>query len=509
MRKLLALMIIVPIIFSIKYPVYKWSWDIFNFDFDFDFNSLIDKFKSLVPDFIKNMQKNIQNFIKKSEVEKNQFISDLNDQIANIQKEIETKKDNIQTQIKQVMEKATETAKYVSYIVCDAAKMDYEECRNDKKKLLSNLLGVVQENFGECSTIVGEITKLSENFELNLKYLLFLANAISENPDALEKGKSQIVYDILNCLQDKFEEYWPKIQAKLGDQEKNVKIDVTNLLLNSYSNLVNVIHFDEIDGYIQKANDLTGLISDEQAKKIQQGIFNLLKKFNEFGEGFYNISANIALNVLTNPGNLDVNADAEVKWVNNDEKGIRIALHSNYMLREKGAQSLQAVVFDSPLVSLRGTNENKEGTSNTFVGITLYDKDGNEILVKDFNIEDLRPEIFFKKSLFGAMKTCLYYNEDSNTVESTGILSSLVNINGEEFIKCIPKHLSTFTIGSYEKSEINLVQSVPMHPAQPGLNNKTIAIIIASSVISTIALLVAGFFIYRCIRRKSAQSQSS
>jgi hypothetical protein len=455
------------------------------------------------------MQKNIKDFITKTDTQKNEFISELNTQIANIQKEIEAKKDNIQDQIKQVMEKATETAKYVSYIVCDAAKMDYEECRSDKKKLLSNLLGIVQENFGECSTIVGEITKLSENFELNLKYLLFLANAISENPDALEKGKSQIVYDILNCLQDKFEEYWPTIQAKLGDQEKNVKIDVTNLLLNSYSNLVNVIHFDEIDGYIQKANDLTGLISDEQAKKIQQGIFNLLKKFNEFGEGFYNISANIALNVLTNPGNLDVNADAEVKWVNNDEKGIRIALHSNYMLREKGAQSLQAVVFDSPLVSLRGTNENKEGTSNTFVGITLYDKDGNEILVKDFNIEDLRPAIFFKKKLFGAMKTCLYYNEDAGTIENTGISSLIEKLDGEEYIKCIPQHLSSFTIGSYEKSEINLVQSIPMQPAQPGLNNKTIAIIIASSVISTIALLVAGFFIYRCIRRKSAQSQSS
>ena len=39
MRKLLALMIIVPIIFSIKYPVYKWSWDDFNFDFDFDLDS--------------------------------------------------------------------------------------------------------------------------------------------------------------------------------------------------------------------------------------------------------------------------------------------------------------------------------------------------------------------------------------------------------------------------------------------------------------------------------------
>ena len=494
MRKLLALMIIVPIIFSIKYPVYKWSWDDFNFDFDFDFdfNSLIDKFKSLVPDFIKNMQKNIKDFITKTDTQKNEFISELNTQIANIQKEIEAKKDNIQDQIKQVMEKATETAKYVSYIVCDAAKMDYEECRSDKKKLLSNLLGIVQENFGECSTIVGEITKLSENFELNLKYLLFLANAISENPDALEKGKSQIVYDILNCLQDKFEEYWPTIQAKLGDQEKNVKIDVTNLLLNSYSNLVNVIHFDEIDGYIQKANDLTGLISDEQAKKIQQGIFNLLKKFNEFGEGFYNISANIALNVLTNPGNLDVNADAEIKWVNNDEKGIRIALHSNYMLREKGAQSLQAVVFDSPLVSLRGTNENKEGTSNTFVGITLYDKDGNEILVKDFNIEDLRPAIFFKKKLFGAMKTCLYYNEDAGTIENTGISSLIEKLDGEEYIKCIPQHLSSFTIGTYESAEIS------------PKNTKTVVIVVVCVVVG-IALLVGGFFLFRYLRRRKSQ----
>ena len=280
-------------------------------------------------------------------------------------------------------------------------------------------------------------------------------------------------------------------------------------MVTTFSNLVKMVQYEEMDGYIERADEKTGLIPSEKAKQIHVGLLKILKKLNEFGEGLYNISTNCVLNIISNPGNLDVSSDAEVRWINNDDKGIRIALHSNYMLREKGAQSLQAVVFDSPLVSLRGSHEREGGTSNTFVGITLYDKDGNEILVKDFNIEDLRPEIFFKKSLFGAMKTCLYYNEDSNTVESTGILSSLVNINGEEFIKCIPKHLSTFTIGSYEKSEINLVQSIPMQPAQPGLNNKTIAIIIASSVISTIALLVAGFFIYRCIRRKSAQSQSS
>ena len=53
------------------------------------------------------------------------------------------------------------------------------------------------------------------------------------------------------------------------------------------------------------------------------------------------------------------------------------------MLREKGATSLQAVVFDSPLVSLRARNEREGGTSNTFVGITLYDKENN--IIKECN----------------------------------------------------------------------------------------------------------------------------
>ena len=98
-----------------------------------------------------------------------------------------------------------------------------------KKKLISNLLGAIQENFGECSVIINEISKLTENAEMNLKYILFLVNTISENPDAIDKGKSQILYDILNCLQGKLEEYWPTISANLGTNEINVKLDVTNL----------------------------------------------------------------------------------------------------------------------------------------------------------------------------------------------------------------------------------------------------------------------------------------
>ena len=244
------------------------------------------------------------------------------------------------------------------------------------------------------------------------------------------------------------------ISADFSDRQisLNIRQDLTNLLLNTYTNLVNVIHQEELDGDIDKANNRTGLINHPRAKAIQKGIFEIMKRLNQFGQGFYRVSANLALNIFTNPGNLNAKTDAEIQWVNDDDKGIRISLHSNYMLREKGATSLQAVVFDSPLVSLRARNEREGGTSNTFVGITLYDKDGNEIIVKDFNVEELRPEIFFKKRLYGAMEKCLYYDAETDTIENKGILSAIVNFDGEEYIKCIPKHLSIFTIGSYESS---------------------------------------------------------
>ena len=427
MRKLFSLFIILPLIVSINIGPLHWEWD-WDFNFDWDFDKFLEIFKSAIPQFIKDMQDKIKNFMNEAEEQKNAILQSLENTILELQQqikeEIKEQQENAEKHIKELIEKGTEIAKYLSYKVCDIADMDYEECRNDKKKLLSNLLGAVKDNFGECSVIIGQISKLTEDASLNLKYILFLIDAITENPDAIEKGKSQIVYDILNCLEDKLEEYWPAISAKIGNQEisVNTKLDITNLLLKSYSNLVNVIHFEEIDGYIKKANEATGLIPDSQAKKIHQGIFSILKKLNEFGEGVYNISANLALNVIVNPGNLDVKGDAEVKWIYDENKGIGIKLHSNYMLREKGAKSLQAVIFDSPFVSLRASNEKEGGTSNTFVGITLYDADGNEIIVKDFNIEDLRPEIFFKKTLYNAMTTCLYYNEEEDTIENKGII---------------------------------------------------------------------------------------
>ncbi len=91
------------------------------------------------------------------------------------------------------------------------------------------------------------------------------------------------------------------------------------------------------------------------------------------------------------------------------------------------------------------------------------------------------------------MEKCLYYNEEKDTIENTGILSAIVNFDGEEYIKCIPKHLSSFTIGSYENSS-----EVENNEKE---KNYTTVIIIAS-VVGAVGLLVGGFFIYRCVRRR-------
>ena len=462
MKKLFVLLIIIPLLTVVKSPLFDWDWK-WNWDwenFTSKFKDFLDKFKSKVPEFIKNMQNKVKEFIEKTEEQKNYFIEELNSKVIelyeDIKQDIINKKEDVESKIKTLIEKTTEASKFLSYKICDIARLDYEECRNDKKKLFTNLLDVVKENFGKCSTIIEELSSLSDDIEQNLKYFLFMAISLSENPDAIEEGKSQVIFDILNCLKDKFEDYWPSINSTILNYELRIstKQDIMNLLLNSFSNLVNVIHFEEVDGFITKTNETTGLISDPKAKETYKGTFSLLKKFNEFGTQFYNISADLSLNVFLNPGNLNMGRDIDFNWIIDDDKGIRINLHSNYLLREKGAQSVQAVIFESPLVSLRGKEEEiEQGVSNIFVGITLYDTEGNEIFVKDIEFKKYRPVIYFRKIFFNEMKKCLFYNEEKDTIDDEGIASAFETLDGEEYIKCIPAHLTSFTIGTSKKED--------------------------------------------------------
>lgn len=85
MRNIFVLLIIIPLVVSIKFPFPKWNWD---FKFDWNILNLFKKLKSAVPQFMNNMKSNIENFMKKTEAQKNAYLKDLNTKLAEMQQSI-------------------------------------------------------------------------------------------------------------------------------------------------------------------------------------------------------------------------------------------------------------------------------------------------------------------------------------------------------------------------------------------------------------------------------------
>ena len=157
----------------------------------------------------------------------------------------------------------------MSYQICTNME-SYEECRNNKKEVwfqCSKIITIVTENI-----IAGDVNQ-------SLKYILFLITSTTQNPDAIERGKAQAIYDLLICLRDELEKNLPKIIEKLPIDINQIefKIDINSLLIQATENFVAIIHFEELDKYITEANKKTDLISDKNAKKIHKEIFKNVK----------------------------------------------------------------------------------------------------------------------------------------------------------------------------------------------------------------------------------------
>ena len=489
MRNLFTLLIFIPLFVSIKIPYTDWEWDL-NLDW---FDEFINKIKTGVPEFITKMQNDLKEFIKKAESEKDKKINELKEQALQTYEDLKGKTEKIYDEF---IQHTTQTVKYLSYKICDAADTDYDECRNNKKEVFRKIIGMVQEEF-KCSSIVQIITEqiLKEDVGESLKYVLFLVHSITSNPDAIEEGTAKVIYEIMYCLQEKLEKNWPDISEKLKEKDKVIEFekDITSLMIQSIENLVGIIHFEEIDEIIRKADEKTGLISSDSAKEIHKHLFQMLQKLNDYGQGFYNLSATLAVKVAVRPTEVNLDNKFELDF---KEKGIKISVYGDYLFSLKsGATSLQAVVFDSPLVSVKGSRKTEGGTSNTFVDITLYGSDGKVLELKDIELEKYRPVIYYKKKLYNALTTCLFYNENGKTIENTGVETIIETIQGEDYIKCIPKHLTSFTIGSYKSASIS-----------EKTNAGTIALVIILCLL-VIAGGIAGFIFWRKRQSKVNGSQ--
>ena len=97
------------------------------------------------------------------------------------------------------------------------------------------------------------------------------------------------------------------------------------------------------------------------------------------------------------------------------------------------------------------------------------------------------------------MKTCLYYNEDKNIMDNNGINTEYVEFDGIEYIKCIPKHLSSFTIGSLEKEEEYIIQ-------QKSYNSKNILKYGFLKIIMTIIIVFVIIYLFRVWRKKRIEA---
>ena len=103
-------------------------------------------------------------FIKKTEKEKDKYLEILSNKVQESYNKVKSgmKKgsENIKEEMKELIETTTETAKTLSYKVCDMLKSDYDKCFNNKKKIFNDIIQIVDENFGQCSKIVNEIHNL-------------------------------------------------------------------------------------------------------------------------------------------------------------------------------------------------------------------------------------------------------------------------------------------------------------------------------------------------------------
>ena len=244
---------------------------------------------------------------------------------------------------------------------------DYEKCRKEKQNYFENIVNSVKPVL-ECSPLIKNITEgLDKDIDLEekFKYILFLIHEMSNNPDSYKKDLSQILFDATFCLQDNFDNLWEKIDLYLKDIKQylnytveSVKKDALISIFHTLSNFAKIIHFEEIDKFIDGIKTKTGLFISNITETIYNKMIEFSKKFNDLGEALYTFSDSTILKVEKNKG-LDNKYDSEINILNIPEKNILIKYFSNYMLRYNNASTLQVISYESPLVSVKSNGKKR------------------------------------------------------------------------------------------------------------------------------------------------------
>ena len=195
MRMLFALFITLPLILSIELkPGFGES--------------------SIFGGVYEEIKQKIEDFSSKTEEEKFKILEELDGSISNLNEEIKKyiseKKENPNEKVVELLNKMYEVNSFLQVITC---KKEDKNCENKKKKLMNNLLNVLEDNLGQCPTTVQYITKLTDNAYNNLMFIAELARSTIKNLDLIDEEKIDIIANLIDCLGSKGDDYWPAITA--------------------------------------------------------------------------------------------------------------------------------------------------------------------------------------------------------------------------------------------------------------------------------------------------------
>ena len=237
--------------------------------------------KSIFMKVDKDQIKKKEDFMTKTEEEKDKILKELDKSILDlnekIKKYISEKNEYPNDDIVDLMNKIMEINAYMEAKVCNQQDNNYNNCINEKKRFMKNLLSAVEYNFGKCDVTLEHVNKLTNYVIYNLSLLNKLNEYIIQNIDYMEKSQADIITNILVCLGYKMEGYWPAVSAQLekdgfSEQESFLKEFTLELLFKDYAKMYKLKSGTELNLNNPR---------DERREDVYKEIIDVLKEIRE------------------------------------------------------------------------------------------------------------------------------------------------------------------------------------------------------------------------------------
>ena len=229
----------------------------------------------------------LKSFKSKTDEEKDKMIKELDSSILDLNKEIKNyiseKKEKPYGKIKDLMRKMHVMNHYLKNRVCNQGD---ENCSNEKKRLMNNIIAVLEDNFKECPVTIEYINKLSSDTHANLSLHILLIQSIIDNKDFMEKSQRKVISSLLGCIGDQMNDYWPGVVAKYGkdgdpDSVKFLKEGLSKTLLKEIFKL----YEDSSSSSVSESSSNLLLEKERERERLREKVFgeiiDILKEIKE------------------------------------------------------------------------------------------------------------------------------------------------------------------------------------------------------------------------------------